>query len=154
MRNSKAMSAAALDAEYSRRYRRNYLLRVIILIVLGTILFFGGCSAYRNLSVTNTERDRSAVVVKKRLSMVFFYRDDCPDCHKIFKTVYLAQQAKVPIQFVNLSGSRNRKYKNIYHLKTVPTFVLLNNHGTEISRYSGTNLKRVSNLLKHLKEQK
>ena len=154
MRNSKRMSAAALDAEYRRRYRRNYLLRVIIFIAIGVALFFGGRSAYRNLSVNNIERDRSAVIVKKRLSMVFFYRDDCPDCHKIFKTVYLAKQANAPIQFVNLSGSQNRKYKSIYHLKTVPTFVLLNNQGTEITRYSGTNLKRVNNLLKHLKEQK
>lgn len=154
MRSSKRRSAAALDAEYKRKYYRNYLLKVIIFIVIGAILVICAHSAYRKLAATNTERDRSAVVVKKQLSMVFFYRDNCPDCHKIFEPVYLAKQAQMPIQLVNLNGRKNRKYRSLYHLKTVPTFVLLNSQGTEISRYSGTNFKQVSNFLKYLKEQK
>ncbi|MDS1011724.1 thioredoxin domain-containing protein [Lactococcus lactis] len=63
----------------------------------------------------------------------FFYRDDCKDCKKIFKQVYLHNLIKQDIQFINLKQVKNRHYIDEYNIHTVPTFIYKN------KAYAGTN---------------
>lgn len=55
--------------------------------------------------------------------VVFFYRDDCPDCQKIFNQVYLSGAASGDQINVNLKQEKNRKYISSYNIDQVPTII-------------------------------
>lgn len=117
---------------------------------LGIIaLLFLGLAIYGKAHVVQVEHDRNAVTLKRRASLVLFYRDNCPDCNKIFAQVLAAKDAGIPVQFVNTLNQKNREnYLDDYDIKVVPTFILLDINGEEVVRYSGTNTKKINELLK------
>lgn len=55
--------------------------------------------------------------------VVFFYRDDCPDCQKIFNKVYLSGAVSSDQINVNLKQEKNRKYISSYNIDQVPTII-------------------------------
>lgn len=121
------------------------------LIGLGFLsLFLLLLAGYSSYHVTQVERDRSAKVVKKEPSVVMFYRDNCPDCHKVFSQVLAAKDAGIPIQFFNTMSTDRKKVLNYlkeYEVEEVPTFILLDQDGDEITRYAGTNMSKINALL-------
>lgn len=112
--------------------------KIIIGAIATVILLIGGVYSYHN-HVISTENNRQVVTIDRNApSVVFFYKDTCPDCQKVFLQVMLNKDFKAKnIQFVNLNNQANRHYIIEYGLKTVPTFVVLKN-GREVRRYAGT----------------
>lgn len=62
---------------------------------------------------------------------IFFYRDDCPSCNKIFKRVYVSGLLKGNQKNVNLNQEKNRKYISTFDIEQVPTIIQKGN------RYEG-----------------
>lgn len=113
-------------------------------------LFLLLLTGYSSYHVAQVERDRSAKVVRKEPSVVMFYRDNCPDCHKVFSQVLAAKDAGIPIQFFNTMSTDRKKVLNYlkeYEVEEVPTFILLDQDGDEITRYSGTDMNKINALL-------
>ena len=89
-----------------------------------------------------TEHSKAVITTIKEDKINFFYRDDCKDCKKIFKQVYLHNLIKQDIQFINLKQINNRHYIDEYTIHTVPTFIHKN------KRYAGTQKEKIKEILK------
>lgn len=101
--------------------------------------------------IEQAENSRNYTVIKKEKSVIFFYRDNCPDCQKIFAQVYNASK-KRSIQFVNTNNQENRDaYLKKYQIQYVPTFVLTDKYGKEVGRYIGTDKKKIEQILSESK---
>lgn len=88
------------------------------------------------------ENDRSIVELDQNESKkIVFYRDDCPDCQKIFRQLYFHNTVHNDTIFVNLNREENRKYIDNYQIESVPTIL---NQG---SRYEGTNKQKIRKIL-------
>ncbi|MCG3097465.1 thioredoxin domain-containing protein [Lactococcus petauri] len=94
------------------------------------LLLFAGFIVYDR---HQTESNKTVIRTIKEDKINFFYRDDCKDCKKIFKQVYLHNLIKQDIQFINLKQIKNRHYIDEYNIHTVPTFIYKN------KAYAGTN---------------
>ncbi|WEV41277.1 thioredoxin family protein [Lactobacillus sp. ESL0681] len=78
---------------------------------------------------------------------IFFYKDNCPACQRIFKTVYLEKFLKRKnIQIVNLNQVENRHYISEFDLHEVPTFIHYE-FGQETNRYSGINKREIQEVI-------
>ena len=105
--------------------------------------------------VNSVENNRQAVFIKKKPSVIFFYKDDCKYCNKIFINVLAEKETGANIQLVNLNSKYNReRYKGEYLLEKVPTFVLLDKNGKEIERYAGSNMSKAQKLIDKAKDMK
>ncbi len=115
-----------------------------------SVLAIGAGKYMKQMDVTVRENNRQSVVIKKKRSVLFFYRDDCGDCQKIFEQVYnLSQKNPGKVQFINTNNKKNHeKYLTKYSVKYVPTFIALNENGVEISRYTGIKSEKISEQLK------
>ncbi|ADZ65003.1 thioredoxin domain-containing protein [Lactococcus lactis] len=89
-----------------------------------------------------TEHSKAVITTIKEDKINFFYRDDCKDCKKIFKQVYLYNLINHDVQFINLNQEKNRKYIDEYNIHTVPTFI----HENEA--YAGTQKEKIKEILK------
>lgn len=150
MKSKKKLSLDELESKINKWQ----IIRKICLFILLVVIFFAVIDFHYQIDLAETEYDSSTVEIEKEPSIIFFYRSDCPDCHKIFKKVYWAELKGVPLQLVNLRNTSNRKYIKEYNLKTVPTFVLINKKGTEARRYSGTNFKKIDAFLSTTSEKR
>lgn len=115
-----------------------------------SVLAIGAGKYMKQMDVTARENNRQSVVIKKKQSVLFFYRDDCGDCQKIFEQVYnLSQKNPGKVQFINTNNKKNHeKYLTKYSVKYVPTFIALDENGEEVSRYTGTDSEKIAEQLK------
>ena len=122
----------------------------LITVGMFSILAIGAGKYMKQMDMTARENNRQSVVIKKKQSVLFFYRDDCPDCQKIFEQVYnLSQKNSGKVQFINTNNKKNHeKYLTKYSVKYVPTFIVLDEKGGEVSRYTGTDREKIAEQLK------
>lgn len=106
----------------------------IVIALTGFLLL--GLNFYR------TEHSQVPIKSIDKDKIQLFYRDDCPDCKKIFKQIYLHNLIKQDIQFINLKQINNRHYIDEYSIHTVPTFIHKN------KRYAGTQTEKIKEILK------
>ena len=92
--------------------------------------------------VNHVEKQRPVVTLAKHPEKVlFFYRDDCPDCQSIFHQIYWHNAISHNIVLINMNQPQNRHYIQKYQLTSVPTLI----HGKQ--RYTGTNQKRIKQIV-------
>lgn len=94
------------------------------------------------LNFYRTEHSQVPIKSIDKDKIQLFYRDDCPDCKKIFIQIYLHNLINRDVQFINLNQEKNRKYIDEYNIHTVPTFI----HENEA--YAGTQKEKIKEILK------
>ena len=144
MKKDNQKSIKSLEKEVKRK---KYI--KIFMAGLGILsLFFVGMVAYSPLHIMHAEQNRSATIIQKKRSVLFFYRDTCPACHKIFPQVLAAKDGGVPVQMINtLNKSNRKKYLSKYHIESVPTFIILDDYGNETDRYVGNDSHTIQKIL-------
>ncbi|MGY3745445.1 thioredoxin family protein [Oenococcus kitaharae] len=111
--------------------------------VLAVIVVFLAVSDFASHQYVNhVEKQRLVVTLAKHPKKVlFFYRDDCPDCQAIFHQIYWHNVISHNIVFINMNQPKNRQYIQKYQLTSVPTLI----HGKQ--RYTGTNQQRIKQIV-------
>ena len=110
------------------------------LAVIVVVLAVSGFASHQY--VNHVEKQRSVVTLAKHANKVlFFYRDDCPDCQSIFHQIYWHNVISRNIIFINMNQPKNRHYIQQYQLTSVPTLI----HGKQ--RYTGTNQQRIKRIV-------
>ncbi|WP_130851951.1 thioredoxin family protein [Lactiplantibacillus mudanjiangensis] len=111
--------------------------------VLAIIVVVLAVSSFANHQYVNhVEKQRSIVTLAKHPKKVlFFYRDDCPDCQSIFHRIYWHNAISHNIVFINMNQPQNRHYIQKYQLTSVPTLI----HGKQ--RYIGTNQQKIKQIV-------
>ena len=108
----------------------------VIVVVLAVSEFAG------HQYVNHVEKQLSIVTLAKHSDKVlFFYRDDCPDCQAIFHQIYWHNVISHNIILINMNQPKNRHYIQKYQLTAVPTLI----HGKQ--RYTGTNQQRIKQIV-------
>ncbi|WP_041095831.1 thioredoxin family protein [Paucilactobacillus hokkaidonensis] len=108
-----------------------------VIVVILAVLGFAGHSY-----VNHVEKEKTVVTLAKHPKKVlFFYRDDCPDCQAIFHRIYWHNVISRNIIFINMNQPKNQHYIQKYQLTSVPTLI----HGKQ--RYSGTNQQRIKQIV-------
>ncbi|MBW7793643.1 thioredoxin domain-containing protein [Enterococcus faecalis] len=115
---------------------------ISLMLVLGGISLFLFMVKQNEKAMLNQEKGRAAVVLADNETRVlFFYKDTCADCQKVYPTVYEEDQGENNIVFINLNQPKNRHYIKTYTLEKVPTFV------TPKRRYVGTDTRKIQQLI-------
>lgn len=100
--------------------------KLVSMSLMLLMLCLAGCSASPSKatlqSIEMQQKSISEASLKTK-TIVFFYRDDCPDCQRVFDQVYRAKQTGTPIIFANTNNPKNRKLALLNGVKTVPSFV-------------------------------
>lgn len=110
------------------------------LAVIVVVLAVSGFAGHQY--VNHVEKQRPVVTLAKHPEKVlFFYRDDCPDCQSIFHQIYWHNAISHNIVLINMNQPQNRHYIQQYQLTSVPTLI----HGKQ--RYTGTNQKRIKQIV-------
>lgn len=125
------------------------ILGLLTAVMLGAMAWGAG-KYVMQMNMMTQENNRQSIVIKKKKSVLFFYRDNCPDCKKIFGQVYdVAKKNPGKVQFINTNNKKNHeKYLTKYKVEYVPAFIILDDSGNEVSRYTGTNAKKITEQLK------
>lgn len=110
------------------------------LAVIVVVLAVSGFAGHQY--VNHVEKQLSIVTLAKHSDKVlFFYRDDCPDCQSIFHQIYWHNAISHNIILINMNQPKNRHYIQKYQLTAVPTLI----HGKQ--RYTSTNQKRIKQIV-------
>jgi thiol-disulfide isomerase/thioredoxin len=110
------------------------------LAVIVVVLAVSGFASHQY--VNHVEKQRPIVTLAKHPEKVlFFYRDDCPDCQSIFHQIYWHNAISHNIVLINMNQPQNRHYIQKYQLTSVPTLI----HGKQ--RYTGTNQQRIKQIV-------
>lgn len=110
------------------------------LAVIVVVLAVSGFAGHQY--VNHVEKQRPVVTLAKHPEKVlFFYRDDCPDCQSIFHQIYWHNAISHNIVLINMNQPQNRHYIQKYQLTSVPTLI----HGKH--RYTGTNQQRIKQIV-------
>ena len=110
------------------------------LAVIVVVLAVSGFAGHQY--VNHVEKQLSIVTLAKHSDKVlFFYRDDCPDCQSIFHQIYWHNAISHNIILINMNQPKNRHYIQKYQLTAVPTLI----HGKQ--RYTGTNQQRIKQIV-------
>ena len=110
------------------------------LAVIVVVLAVGGFASHQY--VNHVEKQRPIVTLAKHPEKVlFFYRDDCPDCQSIFHQIYWHNAISHNIVLINMNQPQNRHYIQKYQLTSVPTLI----HDKQ--RYSGTNQQKIKQIV-------
>ncbi|MDB1566202.1 thioredoxin [Lacticaseibacillus paracasei] len=110
------------------------------LAVIVVVLAISGFASHQY--VNHVEKQRPVVTLAKHANKVlFFYRDDCPDCQSIFHQIYWHNAISHNIILINMNQPKNRHYIQKYQLTAVPTLI----HGNQ--RYIGTNQQRIKQIV-------
>ena len=110
------------------------------LAVIVVVLAVSGFTGHQY--VNHVEKQRPVVTLAKHPEKVlFFYRDDCPDCQSIFHQIYWHNAISHNIVLINMNQPQNRQYIQQYQLTSVPTLI----HGKQ--RYTGTNQQRIKQIV-------
>ena len=106
------------------------------LAVIVVVLAVSGFTGHQY--VNHVEKQRPVVTLAKHPEKVlFFYRDDCPDCQAIFHRIYWHNVISHNIILINMNQPKNRHYIQKYQLTSVPTLI----HGKQ--RYAGTKQSQI-----------
>lgn len=90
--------------------------------------------------------DRSKISIPEKTDKVlFFYRDDCPDCESIFKKVYIHDVLKKDVIFINTNNPANRQEAIKRRIKKVPSFI------RKKQFYEGTERDKINEILEESK---
>ncbi|MGK0607107.1 thioredoxin [Enterococcus gilvus] len=98
--------------------------RPIVLLLVP--LFLGLVISGGVFDMKRTEKKREQVELSESAvkgKLLFFYRDDCRDCQKIFAQVYVHARLHQDVLFVNLNQAKKRRYIQTFDLRSVPTLV-------------------------------
>lgn len=98
--------------------------RLIPVTVL-LLLLLSGCGNQVNEQAMNrVENSQPTVqIIPDQPDKIWFiYRDDCPDCEKIFRRVYALRKVD-NIKFVNTKNAKNRRQALALGVTRVPSFV-------------------------------
>ena len=119
---------------------RNRILQVIaVLILIVGIGYLAG-----SVHIKQQMQKREVVnVTNSEDQKILFYRDDCPDCRKVFPSLFIKNFLEQELIFVNLNQPENRKYIQQYQLKEVPTVINGKNS------YSGIDMGKIEHILKN-----
>ena len=110
------------------------------LAVIVVILAVGSFASHQY--VNYVEKQRPVVTLAKHSDKVlFFYRDDCPDCQAIFHQIYWHNVISHNIILINMNQPKNRHYIQKYQLTSVPTLI----HGKQ--RYVGTKQSQIKRIV-------
>ena len=110
------------------------------LAVIVVVLAVSGFAGHQY--VNHVEKQRSIVTLAKHSDKVlFFYRDDCPDCQAIFHQIYWHNVISHNIILINMNQPKNRHYIQKYQLTAVPTLI----HGNQ--RYVGTKQSQIKRIV-------
>lgn len=110
------------------------------LAVIVVVLAVSGFAGHQY--VNHVEKQRSIVTLAKHSDKVlFFYRDDCPDCQAIFHQIYWHNVISHNIVLINMNQPKNRHYIQKYQLTAVPTLI------SGKHRYTGTNQQRIKQIV-------
>lgn len=121
------------------RKKRRVLCLVLFFVCSFIALGLGGFM----IRMKAQEHSREVVILQKEEPQVlFFYREDCPDCQKVFPWIYWQSLWKKEVVFINLNQPKNRNYITEYQLTSVPTVI------TPYGRYAGTDRKKIEKLWK------
>ncbi|MBO0455797.1 thioredoxin [Enterococcus hulanensis] len=112
--------------------------KVIIVMALVFVSLYTGIQTI----IDQKEKDQRVVVLDRgEQKKIVFYKDDCPDCQKIFNQLFWHDVRHKDMIFVNLNQEENRKYIKIYDVKSVPTIV------HESQKYEGIDRKKIRTIL-------
>jgi len=111
------------------------IIKILLVLCIAGIVGIG-------FNFYSTEHSQVPIKSIDKDKIQLFYRDDCPDCKKIFKQIYLHNLIKQDIQFINLKQIKNRHYIDEYTIHSVPTFIHKN------KRYAGTQKEKIKEILK------
>lgn len=120
-----------------------------LLIILGIIIVMVGTLMSSDYFITINTRDKQeyvAIKAPKDGEIIFFYRDDCPHCRKVFPDVFHEKKLGKNIKLVNMNNRRNRKYITQYYLKTVPSYAVYQKNG-DYKLYHGTKKSTLKKVL-------
>ena len=110
------------------------------LAVIVVVLAVSGFAGHQY--VNHVEKQRSIVTLAKHSDKVlFFYRDDCPDCQAIFHQIYWHKAISHNIVLINMNQPQNRHYIQKYQLTAVPTLISGN------QRYVGTKQSQIKRIV-------
>ena len=110
------------------------------LAVIVVVLAVSGFASHQY--VNHVEKQRSIVTLAKHSDKVlFFYRDDCPDCQAIFDQIYWHNVISHNIILINMNQPQNRHYIQKYQLTAVPTLISGN------QRYVGTKQSQIKRIV-------
>ncbi|MCG0599447.1 thioredoxin [Lactiplantibacillus plantarum] len=108
-----------------------------VIVVILAVLGFAGHSY-----VNHVEKEKTVVTLAKHPKKVlFFYRDDCPDCQAIFHQIYWHNVISHNIILINMNQPKNRHYTQKYQLTAVPTLISGN------QRYVGTKQSQIKRIV-------
>ncbi|WP_404351318.1 thioredoxin [Companilactobacillus paralimentarius] len=110
------------------------------LAVIVVVLAVSGFAGHQY--VNHVEKQQSIVTLAKHSDKVlFFYRDDCPDCQAIFHQIYWHNVISHNIILINMNQPKNRHYIQKYQLTAVPTLISGN------QRYVGTKQSQIKRIV-------
>ena len=110
------------------------------LAVIVVVLAVSSCASHQY--VNYVEKQRPVVTLAKHPKKVlFFYRDDCPDCQAIFHRIYWHNVVSHNIILINMNQPKNRHYIQKYQLTAFPTLISGN------QRYVGTNQAQIKRIV-------
>nr|WP_228733577.1 thioredoxin family protein [Lactiplantibacillus pentosus] len=110
------------------------------LAVIVVVLAVSGFAGHQY--VNHVEKQRSIVTLAKHSDKVlFFYRDDCPDCQAIFHQIYWHNVISHNIILINMNQPKNRHFIQKYQLTSVPTLISGN------QRYVGTKQSQIKRIV-------
>lgn len=94
----------------------------IIKAAVVSLLILFSCVAATIFYLDFQEKKQEVVQVENvKKGTIFFYRDDCPDCQKIFKQVFILGAIDGNQKNINLNQEKNRKYISDFNIDQVPT---------------------------------
>lgn len=120
--------------------------RIYVIYIGLLVLLVSSVIGYKIGEKSFERRQDYVNVSQKTTGIVFFYKDDCPDCQQIFPKVFRKSLIGQSVRYVNLNNSKNVKHINKYGLKSVPTFVRMNK-GRVVESYSGTDVNTIESLM-------
>lgn len=122
---------------FTKKYFRTILSIWVVIGLIALIMFV------THSYVDYVEAKQEVVTISEdNDKTLFFYRDDCADCQKIFHHVYWQNVFGKDIEFINMNQDENIKYTTIYDLEELPTFI----NGNQ--QYSGTDLTEIDKVIK------
>lgn len=123
-----------------KNFRKKRTLGLVLAMIL---LLIGAISVIAYQSIEQKKADRSVVVLSQEKDQkIVFYKDDCPDCDKVFSQLFWHDRLNKDTVFVNLNQKLNRHYIQTYQVKSVPT--IIHKH----SRYEGIDRKEIQKILR------
>lgn len=129
---------------------KRYLKRLIIIISLFCALVLG--TTYEVAHINFQENQRNTVTIKSQKSILFFYREDCVSCKKVYPLISILRN-KFPIQIINTNNLFNHKNLSVkYNVRAVPTLISIDQEKQEKARYVGSNIPAIIKFL--LKEER